>query len=55
MMKDLVIFGTGAIAELADFYFREDAGRRVAGFAVDAAFLKEDRFLDRPLVAAFGP
>jgi sugar O-acyltransferase (sialic acid O-acetyltransferase NeuD family) len=55
-MKDLVIFGTGSIAELADFYFREGGGndegsRRVAGFTVDAAFRKEDSFLDRPLVA----
>jgi sugar O-acyltransferase (sialic acid O-acetyltransferase NeuD family) len=50
-VKDIVIFGTGPIAELADFYFREDAGRRVAGFTVDAAYRKDATFLDRPLAA----
>jgi len=50
-VKDIVIFGTGPIAELADFYFREDAGRRVAGFTVDAAFCQDSTFLGRDLVA----
>lgn len=50
-MKDLVIFGTGPIAELAAFYFREDAGRRVAAFTVDAAYCRQETWLDRPLVA----
>src|ERR1700750_1056419 len=60
-VKDLVIFGTGAIAELADLYFREDADRRVAGFTVDAAYKTSDSLLGRPLVsfdeveAAFSP
>ncbi len=49
-MKDLVIFGTGPIAELADLYFREDAGRRVVAFTVDAAYRQEEQFLGRPLV-----
>lgn len=50
-MKGLVIFGTGPIAELADFYFREDAGRHVAGFTVDAAFRQAETWLDRELVS----
>jgi len=50
-MKDLIIFGTGAIAELAAFYFTEDAGRRVAAFTVDAAYREHETWLDRPLVA----
>ncbi len=49
-MKDLVIFGTGPIAELADLYFREDAGRRVVAFTVDAAYRTEESWLGRPLV-----
>lgn len=49
-MKDIVIFGTGPIAELADLYLREDAGRRVAGFTVDEAYRQGDSFLDRRLV-----
>jgi sugar O-acyltransferase (sialic acid O-acetyltransferase NeuD family) len=50
-VKDVVIFGTGPIAELAEFYFREDAGRNVAGFTVDAAYREADHFLGLPLVA----
>ncbi|MBV9861821.1 MAG: acetyltransferase [Alphaproteobacteria bacterium] len=50
-MKDLVIFGAGDIAELAHFYFTRDAGRRVAGFTVDAAYVKEPRFAGLPVVA----
>ena len=48
-MKDLVIFGTGPIAELAAFYFQEDTDRRVAGFTVDAAYRQEETYLGRPL------
>jgi sugar O-acyltransferase (sialic acid O-acetyltransferase NeuD family) len=50
-MKEIVVFGTGDIAELADFYFTHDSSRRVAAFTVDAAFMKEGTFLGRPLVA----
>lgn len=49
-VKDVVIFGTGDIAALADLYLREDAGRRVCGFSVDAAYRQHESFLDRPLV-----
>jgi sugar O-acyltransferase (sialic acid O-acetyltransferase NeuD family) len=49
-VKSLVIFGTGPIAELADFYFREDMGRHVVGFTVDASFREADTWLDRELV-----
>ena len=37
-MKEIVVFGAGVIAALAELYFREDAQRRVAAFTVDAAF-----------------
>lgn len=50
-MKDLVIFGTGMMAELADYYFRTDYGVNVVGFTVDAAYKSSDRWLDRPLIA----
>jgi sugar O-acyltransferase (sialic acid O-acetyltransferase NeuD family) len=51
-MKDIVVFGTGDIAALADFYFTHDSPRRIAAFTVDAAFIEAPTFLDRP-VAAF--
>ncbi len=49
-LKDIVIFGTGPIAELAALYFREDAGRRVAGFTVDSAYATMPDFAGLPLV-----
>lgn len=50
-LKDIVVFGTGAIAELAAFYLAEDAGRRVAAFTVDSAYVTGTAFGGRPLVA----
>ena len=50
-MSDLVIFGAGDIAELAHFYFTHDSAHRPVAFAVDAAYLKEDRFKGLPVVA----
>jgi sugar O-acyltransferase (sialic acid O-acetyltransferase NeuD family) len=49
-MKPLVIFGCGDIGQLAHFYFTSDAGRTVAGFTVDAAFLKAKEFCGQPVV-----
>lgn len=46
-----MIFGAGEIAELAQFYFTHDSDYEVAGFAVDAAFLKEATFCGKPVVA----
>jgi sugar O-acyltransferase (sialic acid O-acetyltransferase NeuD family) len=49
-MKEIVVFGDGDIAALADFYFTHDSTRTVAAFTVDAAFIKVPEFRDRPLV-----
>jgi len=48
--KPLVIFGIGEMAELAHFYFNGEAGREVAAFTVDAAYLREDAFHRIPVV-----
>jgi len=48
--RPLVIFGTGDIAELAEYYFRTDSDRSVTAFTVDGAFVKEDSFKDRPVI-----
>lgn len=50
-MKPVLIFGAGEIAEVAHFYFTRDAGVAVAGFAVDAAYLKEPSFCGLPVLA----
>ncbi|MGI9350699.1 MAG: acetyltransferase [Rhizobiaceae bacterium] len=51
MAKPLVIFGQGDIAELAEFYFTSDAERTVAAFTVDAAYLTDATFKEKPVVA----
>jgi sugar O-acyltransferase (sialic acid O-acetyltransferase NeuD family) len=49
-MADLVIFGTGDIAELAHFYFTHDSRHRVAAFTVDSAYVKEPSFCGVPVI-----
>ena len=49
--RQIIVFGIGEIAELADFYFTHDSEFEVAGFTVDGAFLKQLEFRGRPVVA----
>lgn len=49
--RPVVIFGAGELAEVAAFYFHEDAQREVAAFTVDGAKLAESQFCGKPLVA----
>jgi sugar O-acyltransferase (sialic acid O-acetyltransferase NeuD family) len=49
-MQQIVIFGAGEIAELADFYFTHDSNFTVTGFTVDQAYLGGTRFCGRPVV-----
>ena len=51
MKQRIVIFGGGETAELADFYFAHDSELEVAGFTVDEAYLRQDAFRGRPVVA----
>ena len=48
--KPLIIFGAGDIAQLAHYYFTTDSEYEVAGFAVDAGYLKENVFCGLPVV-----
>ncbi|WP_375227371.1 acetyltransferase [Roseobacter sp. S98] len=50
-MKKLVIFGTGEIAELANYYFAEDSEYEVVAFTVDSAYMKEGTKAGLPVVA----
>ncbi|MDP4026008.1 acetyltransferase [Methylobacterium sp. NEAU 140] len=45
-MKSLIIYGTGAIAEVAEFYFRRDSERQIAAFTNAGEYISQDRFLD---------
>jgi len=49
--KKLVIIGDGEFAEIACEYFKHDAGREIAGFAVERNFLKKDSLFDVPVIA----
>lgn len=50
MKKSLLVFGTGDIAQLAQYYFSHDSDYEVVGFTVDAAYLQEDTFLGLPVL-----
>ena len=50
-MTDIVVFGTGQWADLADFYFEHDSPHRVVGFTVDREYLATSTHRDRPVVA----
>jgi sugar O-acyltransferase (sialic acid O-acetyltransferase NeuD family) len=49
--KKLLIVGDGEFAEIAFEYFTHDAGREVAGFAVERAYLKKSELFGLPVVA----
>jgi sugar O-acyltransferase (sialic acid O-acetyltransferase NeuD family) len=49
-MKKLIIYGTGLVAEVADFYFRTDTDYEVAAFTNAAEFISGKEFGGRPLV-----
>ena len=51
MKRQLVIFGTGDIAQLAHFYFSTDSEYEVVAFAVDSAYLKDATFCGLPVIA----
>lgn len=47
----LVIYGNSDFAELMYYYFTNDSKYEVVGFCVDRDFIKNDKFLDKPLIA----
>jgi sugar O-acyltransferase (sialic acid O-acetyltransferase NeuD family) len=51
MKKNLVIFGSGDIAQLAHFYFSSDSEYEVVAFTVDAAYQTETTFSGLPVIA----
>ncbi|MFZ0890925.1 MAG: acetyltransferase [Thermoplasmata archaeon] len=48
--KPLVIYGNGAVAQVAYEYFTHDSGYEVVGFAVERAVLQATRMFDLPIV-----
>jgi sugar O-acyltransferase (sialic acid O-acetyltransferase NeuD family) len=49
--SNLVLFGTGQIAELAQFYFESDSPYKPVAFTVHGEFVKEATYLGLPVVA----
>jgi sugar O-acyltransferase (sialic acid O-acetyltransferase NeuD family) len=49
-MSDIVIFGTGSFGELAHFYFTQDSGHRVVAFTGTRDSIRNETFLDLPVV-----
>jgi len=47
--KNIIIFGTGEIGELAHFYFKEDSQYQVSSFVVDDEYYNTDIFLGLPV------
>lgn len=51
MKTQLIIFGTGDIAQLAHYYFNIDSDYEVVAFTVDGAFLTAPSYCGLPVVA----
>jgi sugar O-acyltransferase (sialic acid O-acetyltransferase NeuD family) len=49
-MKKVIIFGSGTIAEVANYYFEIDSDEHVEAFCVDDEFYHEKEFLNKPVV-----
>lgn len=49
-MSKLIIFGTGDIAQIANYYFKIDSSHEVVAFTVDKEFVSSDTFEGLPLL-----
>jgi len=50
-MDKIIIFGTGDIAQIANYYFDIDSPNEVVAFTVDKDYLEQDTYEGKPLVA----
>ena len=51
MQKQLIIFGTGDVAELANFYFSKYTDYKVIAFCLDEEFIKETMKFGIPIIS----
>jgi sugar O-acyltransferase (sialic acid O-acetyltransferase NeuD family) len=49
-VKNLILFGTGQIGELAHYYFTQHTDYRIVAFTVDGAFIDSDKFIGLPVL-----
>ena len=52
-MKEIVIFGTGEIGELAHYYFKHDSEYKIVAFVADDDFVGTNTFDGLPAVPGF--
>lgn len=50
MMKKIIIFGLGQIAEIAHFYFKYDSNLTVSAFTVNNTYIDRNDFCNLPIV-----
>lgn len=50
-MAKLILFGTGDIAQIANYYFDIDSEHEVVAFTVNKQYIKNDSFENKPLMA----
>jgi sugar O-acyltransferase (sialic acid O-acetyltransferase NeuD family) len=50
MKRKLIIFGSGEIAQLAEYYFRTDSDYEIVAFTVDRDFVSDEVFCGLPVV-----
>lgn len=51
LKKELIIFGSGKIAEAVTYYFDRDSEYNIIAYVVDDNYLVSDTFLGKPLVS----
>ena len=51
LKKDLIIFGSGKIAEAVTYYFDRDSEYNIVAYVVDDNYSVSETFLGKPLVA----
>ncbi len=49
--KKLIIFGSGDIAQIANYYFETDSEYEVVAFTLDRDYIQEESFEGKPVVA----
>jgi len=50
MKEKIIIFGSGQIAEIANFYFERDSNFEICAFTVDKEFIKTNSFKNKPVI-----
>ena len=50
-MKNVILFGNGDLAEVVAYYLESDSDYKVAAFTIDGENIKEEKFLEKDVVA----